>query len=40
MGDSGYVFTTPDGEPLNPDYLTWRFGYLVRQAGLPPVRHA
>ncbi|MFI6296562.1 hypothetical protein ACIBEJ_33565 [Nonomuraea sp. NPDC050790] len=23
--DSGYVFTTADGEPLRPDYLTGRF---------------
>ena len=36
--ESGYVFTNPVGEPLNPDYLTRRFAYLVRKAGLPPVR--
>ena len=36
--ESGYVFTNPVGEPLNPDYLTRRFAHLVRKAGLPPVR--
>jgi hypothetical protein len=32
------VFTTPDGAPLHPDYLTRRFGRLVKDSGLPPVR--
>jgi hypothetical protein len=36
--ESGYVFTNPVGEPLNPDYLSRRFRYLVRRSGLPPVR--
>ncbi len=36
--ETGYVFTDLKGEPLNPDYLTRRFRYLVRQSGLPPVR--
>ena len=36
--DTGYVFTTPDGQPLHPDYLTRRFRSLVEQSGLPPVR--
>jgi len=36
--DSGYVFTTPDGAALHPDYLTRRFGRLVKDSGLPPVR--
>ena len=36
--DSGYVFTTPDGAPLHPDWLTRRFGRLVTDSGLPPVR--
>jgi integrase len=36
--DSGYVFTTEDGLPLHPDYLTRRFRYLVGESGLPPVR--
>jgi hypothetical protein len=36
--DSGYVFTTSDGAPLHPDYLTRRFGRLVTDSGLPPVR--
>ncbi|MEV4130587.1 tyrosine-type recombinase/integrase [Dactylosporangium sp. NPDC049742] len=36
--DSGYVFTRPDGLPINPNYATTRFRLLVRRAGLPPVR--
>ena len=36
--DTGYVFTTSDGQPLHPDYLTRRFRFLVEQSGLPPVR--
>ncbi len=36
--DSGYVFTTAEGAPLHPDWLTRRFGHLVKASGLPPVR--
>ncbi|MFG6200445.1 tyrosine-type recombinase/integrase [Nonomuraea sp. JJY05] len=36
--DSGYVFTTADGEPLRPDYLTGRFRRLVAASGQPPIR--
>nr|WP_240638459.1 tyrosine-type recombinase/integrase [Micromonospora aurantiaca] len=36
--DTGYVFTRPDGKPINPNYATTRFRILVRRAGLPPVR--
>jgi integrase len=36
--DTGYVFTTTDGRPLHPDYLTRRFRSLVEESGLPPVR--
>lgn len=36
--DSGYVFTTTDGQPLHPDFLTRRFRTLVERSGLPPVR--
>jgi hypothetical protein len=36
--DTGYVFTTPDGQPLYPDYLTRRFHRPAEQSGLPPVR--
>jgi integrase len=36
--ESGYVFTDANGRPLNPDYLTRRFRYLIRRSGLPPVR--
>jgi integrase len=35
---SGYVFTTPDGQPLHPDWITRRFHRLVTDSGLPPVR--
>jgi len=36
--DTGYVFTTADGAPLHPDFLTRRFARLVQDSGLPPVR--
>ena len=36
--ESGYVFTTAEGQPLHPDFLTRRFGRLVQDSGLPPVR--
>ena len=36
--DTGYVFTRPDGQPINPNYATTRFRKLVQRAGLPPVR--
>ncbi|HZO68724.1 MAG TPA: tyrosine-type recombinase/integrase [Kribbellaceae bacterium] len=36
--DSGYVFTTAEGAPLHPQYLTRRFAKLVFATGLPPVR--
>jgi len=36
--DSGYMFTTLDGAALHPDFLTRRFGRLVQDSGLPPVR--
>jgi integrase len=36
--DSGYVFTSLDGSPLHPDWLTRTFGRLVKDSGLPPVR--
>jgi site-specific recombinase XerD len=36
--EAGYVFTWPDGLPLRPDYLTSRFAFLTRKAGLPPIR--
>jgi len=34
----GYVFATPTGEPLHPDYLTRRFRRLVSLSEMPPVR--
>lgn len=39
--ESAYVFTNPVGEPLNPDYLTRRFAYLVLAAAArnPGRRH-
>ncbi|MDQ7911305.1 site-specific integrase [Phytohabitans sp. ZYX-F-186] len=36
--ESGYVFTTDDGTPLHPDWITRRFRRLVDVSGLPPVR--
>ena len=36
--EAGYVFRWPDGLPLRPDYLTSRFAFLARKAGLPPIR--
>jgi integrase len=36
--ETGYVFTRPNGLPLQPDYLTQRFHLLVERHGLPPVR--
>lgn len=36
--DTGYVFTTTEGQPLHPDFLTRRFARLVQDSGLPPVR--
>jgi integrase len=36
--DSGKVFTNPDGSALHPDWVTRRFGLLVKDSGLPPVR--
>ncbi|MDG4762565.1 tyrosine-type recombinase/integrase [Solwaraspora sp. WMMD406] len=36
--DTGYVFTRPDGLPINPNYATTRFRKLVHRIGLPPVR--
>ncbi|MFI7642550.1 tyrosine-type recombinase/integrase [Nonomuraea sp. NPDC049400] len=36
--NSGYVFTTADGAPLRPDYLTGRFRRLVTASGQPPIR--
>jgi integrase len=35
--DSGYVFTTMDGSPLRPDWLTSRFDDLARDTGLPRI---
>jgi integrase len=36
--ESGYVFTTAEGTPLHPDWITRRFRRLVEMSGLPPVR--
>jgi integrase len=36
--ESGYVFTTLEGQPLHPDFPTRRFVRLVQDSGLPPVR--
>ena len=36
--DHGLVFAHEDGGPLRPESVTKRFGQLVREAGLRPVR--
>jgi len=36
--ESGLVFTELDGSPLRPADVTEEFQFLVRQAGLPPIR--
>jgi integrase len=36
--DRGLIFARPDGEPLNPEYVSRRFQRLVRTFGLPTVR--
>lgn len=35
--ESGYVFTTENGEPLNPELVTKRFAREVKASGLPKV---
>ena len=42
---SGYVFTNPDGTPINPDRTTHEFSAIVKRSGLPRaslhgLRHA
>ena len=36
--DSGYVFTTEDGQILHPQRVTLIFKRLAQNAGLPPIR--
>ena len=36
--DSGFVFTKPDGSPLNPQTLSTTFKWIVGQSDLPDVR--
>lgn len=36
--ETGYVFTTPTGEPVNPAEVTEQFEQLSMEAGLPPIR--
>lgn len=36
--DSGYVFTRPDGHPIEPATLTRHFNALLREAHLRPIR--
>lgn len=38
QGSRGLVFTTEDGSPLHPEYVSRHFSVLARRAGLPPVR--
>ncbi len=36
--DDDLVFAKPDGSPLHPDYVSQRFGRLVKKFGLPMIR--
>ncbi|MFI0354213.1 tyrosine-type recombinase/integrase [Actinomadura sp. 9N407] len=36
--ETGYVFTTPTGEPVTPNQVTEQFEQLSMEAGLPPIR--
>ena len=36
--ENGYVFCRPDGSDCHPNYFTKRLQYLIKAAGLPPVR--
>ncbi|WP_067459753.1 site-specific integrase [Actinomadura macra] len=36
--ETGYVFTTPTGQPVNPADVTEQFEQLSMEAGLPPIR--
>lgn len=36
--ESGHMFTRPDGQPLNPDYISRRFRELTDEAGLPRIK--
>jgi integrase len=36
--ETGLVFTQEDGSPLHPADVTEHFKFLVKQAGLPPIR--
>ena len=36
--DSGYVCTRPDGQPINPDFVTHHFQRVLKANGLPMIR--
>jgi integrase len=36
--ETGFVFTTPTGQPVNPNDVTDQFERLSMEAGLPPIR--
>ncbi|TYB40816.1 tyrosine-type recombinase/integrase [Actinomadura chibensis] len=36
--DTGFIFTTPNGEPVEPNDVTEQFLQLSMEAGLPPIR--
>ncbi|GAA3473349.1 hypothetical protein GCM10018965_079020 [Nonomuraea roseola] len=40
LGTAGWVFTREDGQPIRPDYLTYRFRYLVAASGQRPAAGA
>lgn len=35
---SDYVFCWPDGHPISSDYVSHRFGVLLKKNGMPPIR--
>ncbi len=38
LTEDGFVFTRPDGEPLDPNLVSRSFGKMIKNAGLPHIR--
>ena len=38
LTDADFVFTHPDGTPLDPSTVSHAFNKIIRKAGLPPIR--
>ena len=36
--DTDYICRWPDGRPLEPDYVTMKFGKVIKSSGLPSIR--